>query len=373
DGPDRHPPGPAPHRRPLRCRPVQDPRGCPAGTGGHGHLADGHQPPPGAGAQHRGPGPRRARAALRSPGGLRGGAGQRRRHRLLGHRHLRADPRAQPAPGVRRVQQQVRPGREDGAVAGRVERPLERAGHATDAGGRERRGRLRLGAQRDVHRSDGAGAPRRRRRRRRAGAGGRHLGGRRPPRRPEPGRRLLLRSAEGLRLRRWPVARRDVTRGAGPGGRARRRWALDTRLLRPADRDRQQPEEPDLQHSFGRDAVPHGRAARLDERPGRSQGDGRPHHGKLRSPLRLGREEQLRDAVRRGAGRALAGGRHHRLRRADRRRRDRHGVAVQRHRGHRALPQARTQPAAGRDVPRRRPRRRRGTDRRDRLRRPAAL
>ncbi len=57
-----------------------------------------------------------------------------------------------------------------------------------------------------------------------------------------------------------------------------------------------------------------------------------------------------------------------RLRRLDRRRRDRRDPARQRHRRHRALPQARPQPAPGRDVPRHRPRRRRGAHEVHRLR-----
>ena len=59
-----------------------------------------------------------------------------------------------------------------------------------------------------------------------------------------------------------------------PGrARARRRDRRDRPLgpgvLRPADRDRQLAQEPDLQHPVGRHAVPDGRAAGLDERPGR--------------------------------------------------------------------------------------------------------
>ena len=73
----------------------------------------------------------------------------------------------------------------------------------------------------------------------------------------------------------------------------------------------------------------------------------------LRRALRLGREDGVHDAVRRGPGPPLAGDRHHRLRRVDRRRRDRGDPARQRDRRHRALPQARPQPAADRDVPRR--------------------
>ena len=50
---------------------------------------------------------------------------------------------------------------------------------------------------------------------------------------------------------------------------------LDPGVLRPADRDRQLGQEPDLQHPVGGHAVPDGRAAGLDERPGRARGDGR--------------------------------------------------------------------------------------------------
>ena len=65
--------------------------------------------------------------------------------------------------------------------------------------------------------------------------------------------------------------------------------------------------------------------------------------------------------------------RHHRLRGADRRITDRGGTAGQRRRRHRALPQARPQPAADRDVSRRRPGRHRGPDRLHRLGRRAPL
>ena len=50
-------------------------------------------------------------------------------------------------------------------------------------------------------------------------------------------------------------------------------------------------QEPDLQHALGRDAVPDGRAARLDERPGRPRRHGRAHHRQLRPALRLGGED----------------------------------------------------------------------------------
>ena len=67
-------------------------------------------------------------------------------------------------------------------------------------------------------------------------------------------------------------------------------------------------------------------------------------------------------------GAALLRRRHDRLRRLGRRRGDRQDAAGQRRRRHRALPQARPQPAAGRHVPRRRPRRRQRADRLHRLR-----
>ncbi len=64
---------------------------------------------------------------------------------------------------------------------------------------------------------------------------------------------------------------------------------------------------------------------------------------------------------------ALAGGRHRRLLRHRRCRRGRQDPAGQRHRRHRAVPQARPQPAAGRHVPGRRARRRQRADRVHRL------
>ena len=68
-------------------------------------------------------------------------------------------------------------------------------GSRPDAGRRGGRRRLRVGAQRDLDRRDGAGASGRAGRRL-AGAGRRHLGRRRPAGRPHRGRRLLLRAAE---------------------------------------------------------------------------------------------------------------------------------------------------------------------------------
>ncbi len=81
----------------------------------------------------------------------------------------------------------------------------------------------------------------------------------------------------------------------------------------------------------------------------------------------LGRGDRLRDPVRRRRGEALLRRRHDRLRRLDRRRGDRQGAARQRDRRHRAVPQARPQPVADRDVPGGRARRRRGAHQLHRL------
>ena len=87
----------------------------------------------------------------------------------------------------------------------------------------------------------------------------------------------------------------------------------------------------------------------------------------LGPPLRLGRALRVRDALRRRPGQALARRRHDRLRRRGRRGGAGRGAARQRHRRRRALPQARPQPAADRDVPGGRAGRRRGADRLHRL------
>ena len=138
------------------------------------------------------------------------------------------------------------------------------------------------------------------------------------------GRRLLLRAAEVLRLRRRALDRADV---AAPRSSAPRRSRASDRHV-PAFFDLptaidNSAQEPDLQHPVGRHALPDGRAARLDEQPGRAQGHGRAHDRQLGRALRLGGADVVHDAVRRRAGRPLAGDRHHRLRRLDRRRRDR--------------------------------------------------
>ena len=68
-------------------------------------------------------------------------------------------------------------------------------------------------------------------------------------------------------------------------------------------------------------------------------------------PLRVGREVLVRDALRHRPGQALARGRDDRLRRLRRRRGRREHAQGKRHRRRRAVPQARAQPAASRNVP----------------------
>ena len=240
---------PAARRRTVRGRTLQDPAGTPRRAGCHAYVADGHLAPAAADPRPGRPGPHRAGRAVRAPGRLRGGARQRRRHGVLGRRHGRADRAAQPAPVLRRVLVQVRLGGQGRAVAGRAVDHRQRARFAPRRPRRGRRRRLRLGAQRDLDRRDGTGAAAGRRGRRRAGADRRHLGRRRPAGRPRRDRRLLLRTAEVVRLRRRPVDR-DVLPG-GPGAGRADRGVRPTHpgVLRPADGDRQLPQEPDLQHA----------------------------------------------------------------------------------------------------------------------------
>ena len=157
--------------------------------------------------------------------------------------------------------------------------------------------------------------------------------------------RLLLRPAEVVRLRRRPL-RRDLLPRRHRARRADRRVrTAHPGVLRPQDRDRPVPAQPDLQHPLGRDAVPDGRAAGLDEQPGWPQGHGRADHAVLGPPLRLGREVRRAFPYVADPDAPLLGHRHHRLQRRHRRQRDRGHPAGQRHRRHRALPQARPQPA----------------------------
>ncbi len=177
-------------------------------------------------------------------------------------------------------------------------------------------------------------------------------------------RRLLLRAAEVLRLRRRAVARADVAGRAGAGRADQGERPLHPGVPRPADRDRQLA-------GWTRRTTPR-RWPRSSCSPSRSTG----------STRRAGCAwAAARTADSRGSG-STAGPRSRRSRRrsstdpAQRSQvvgtidfddastpRDREGAARQRHRRHRAVPQARPQPAADRDVPGDRPGRRRGADR----------
>ena len=141
-----------------------------------------------------------------------------------------------------------------------------------------------------------------------------------------------------------PAAQERVGEIAGVG-------PLDPRLPEPADGARQQRQGPDVQHARARHAHPARRAAGLDESPGRAGLLRRAHERLGGVPLRVGRGVGLRDAVRHRSGQALARRRHDRPGRRDRRRPGGRHPARERRRRRRALPQARPQPAARRDVP----------------------
>ena len=96
----------------------------------------------------------------------------------------------------------------------------------------------------------------------RAGRRRRHLGRRRAALRPGRGRRLLLRPAEVLRLRRRAVAGRRARRPPSSASSASPRpdrWVPG--VARPRHRPRQQPQGPDLQHAGAGHALP-GRRSR---------------------------------------------------------------------------------------------------------------
>ena len=151
------------------------------------------------------------------------------------------------------------------------------------------------------------------------------------------------------------------------------RRALDPGLPRPQDGGRQLRAGPDLQHAGPRHHLPAGRAARLDERQRRPGVDGRraatarprsstPGPSSQASPDPSSRTRERSHVV--GTIDFVDDDRRHGRRRS---------AAGQRHRRHRAVPQARSQPAPDRDVPRRRPRRCRITVRVYQLRRWASI
>ena len=157
-----------------------------------------------------------------------------------------------------------------GAVPGRPVGDRDRPGHPARAACRGGRRRLRLGAQRDLHRRDGprqAGRP----------TTARWCSSTRPPA-PAACRstsaeidvyyfapQKSFASDGGL----WIALMSPAALERAASIAASDRWIpaffdLPTAIDNSA-------QEPDLQHPVGRDAVPDGRAARLDERPGRAR------------------------------------------------------------------------------------------------------
>ena len=253
-----------------------------------------------------------------------------------------------------------------GATRSSIEAPARRRARAGRLDPARRRDRL--GAQRDLDRRDGPG-----RCARPAPDDALVLidatsGARRPAGRRRPGRRLLLRAAEGVRLR-----RRAVAGAAEPGGARRGSSeiaaaaagrALDPRLP-VAERPRSRTRVKDQTYNTPAIATLFLLADQLDwmlEQGGLEAMVARTTESST-APVRLGRGAPARDAVRRRPGQALAGRRDDRLRRGGRRGRAGGDAARQRDRRRRAVPQARPQPAADRDVPRHRSRRRAGADR----------
>ena len=186
---------------------------------------------------------------------LRGRARQRRHDRLLGGGRRLARARARAAPHLRRVLGQVREVDRRGAVPRRPDRGRGRARRRARADAPTppptsiawAHNETSTGVMVDVQRPAG--------RRRLAGPDRRHLGRRRPAARRGAGRRLLLRPAEGLRLRRRPLAGaaqpgRDrarsrsstapTTAGSRPSSRCRRRSRTRARS-RPTTRRRWRP------------------------------------------------------------------------------------------------------------------------------------
>ncbi|CAA9428196.1 MAG: Phosphoserine aminotransferase, partial [uncultured Pseudonocardia sp.] len=337
-------------RRPFRLRALEGPaRAAGRARGRRGRA--GHLAPPEAGQGARRPGARRPGGAVLPARRLRGRPGQRRVHRVLGRGRVRPGPRARPAPDLRRVLREVRRVHPRRPLPRRPGGRPRRAGHRAPAAGRPDLRRPRLGAQRDLHR---------RRRARRAARGGdrraarrhrRHLRRWRPARRHGSGRHLLLRPAEGLRRRRRAVGGGDEPGRAGARCRDRGVRPLDPAVPVAGHGRRQLAQGPDLQHPRRRHAVPDGRAGRVDAGARRAGRVRRTHRGLVGPALRLGRVVGVRDAVRGRPRPPLAGGGHGRLHRGGGRGGGRAGAAGQRDRRHGALPQARAQPAAHRDVP----------------------
>ena len=292
---------------------------------------------------------------------LRGRAGQRRVNGVLGRRGVRADRQAVAAPDLWRVQLPSSPPRSpSNPFVGDPIVVKADPGSAPEPQGDPSvdviawaHNETSTGVAVPVQRPDGSGdAPDRHRR---------HLRRRRPAGRHRRHRRLLLRAAEELRQRRRPVAGDFEPGGAGPDREHRRVRALGARLPVAADRGGQQPKN----QTYNTPAI--GTLVLLAEQIEWLLGNGGLEWAVKRtadSSQRLYSWAEDRPTRRRSSPTraALPGRRHDRLQRRRRCRGGGQGAAGQRHRRHRALPQTRPQPVAGRDVPRRRPRRRQRAD-----------
>ena len=303
-----------PARRPVRVRTVQGPARTAAGAGDQGRRPVRHIAPAGARQEPRRPGSQRAAGAVLGARRIRGGARQRRVHRVLGRRRLRPRRPAVAAPDLRRVQRQVRLRRRQEPVR---RRPDHRQGRSRQRTGTPVRSVGDVIAWAHNETSTGVAVPVRRP----ADSDGRSSSSSTP--RPAP---AGCRSTSPTPTPTTSRRRRTSPATAGCGSRScrPRRWPasshrggrpLGARVPVAADRDRQQHQEPDLQHACDRHPAADGRAARLAQRQRRAGLGRQAHRRQFAAAVLVGRGRLVRDTVRRRPGVALAGGRHHRLRR----------------------------------------------------------
>ena len=322
------PPELLPVRRPLRLGPVEGARrggrragrAAPATTSAPATASATVQ----VGRRAR---PRRPRRAVLAPRRLRGAARQRRHHRVLGRGHVRArssgaastscsasSPPSSPAATA------PRPHLDDPEVIESAARHASRAARpsATVDAYCWPQNETSTGVMLPVRRPDGVDAP---------------TSSCSSTRRPAPAAcafdptqfdvyyfapQKCFAGDGGLWLARVLPRRAS---SASSASRPSDRWVPAE--PRPRDRARALAARPDLQHAGARHAVPARRPDRLDARPRRARVGGGPVRPQRRDPLRLGRGERGRDAVRRQARRAQPRRRHDRLRRRRRRRGDR--------------------------------------------------
>ena len=217
----------------------------------------------------------RPRRAVRAPRRLRGAARQRWQHRVLGRRRVRPRRPARRAPRVRRVLLQVRrrhhaPRRSSTTRSCCESQPgthPELVADATVDTYAYPHNETSTGVMTDVRRPGDDGLV----------LVDAHVGRRVASAvEPDPLRRVLLRAAEVLRRRRRALAR-AVLPGRHRAHRAARRGrALGAAVAQPADRARELPPRPDLQHARARLDLPAREQRALDARPGRPRVHRRP-------------------------------------------------------------------------------------------------